>query len=181
MWNASLGRLTVHALRDIEAGREITISYMSGVSSGYAERQRYLRDEFSFACACELCSLSLPARLRSGRQLVQIRSIDEEDGATTDLDLVLECPAESFRQVRQLFELLEEEGIWDMRILRGCFDAFQIAVVVGDKRLREADLSIRPRLRSAYGSRYLYTSRPSPINIVKIDEFSDSPRSGAID
>jgi hypothetical protein len=30
-WNASLGRLTVHALRDIEAGREITISYMSSV------------------------------------------------------------------------------------------------------------------------------------------------------
>jgi len=132
-WNASLRRLTVHALRDIEAGREITISYISSVSPGYAERQRYLRDEFSFACACELCSLPLPARICSDRRLVQIRSIDGEDGATTNLDRVLECPAESFRQVRQLFKLLEEEGIWDMRISRACFNAFQIAVVVGDK------------------------------------------------
>lgn len=132
-WNDDLGHLTVHALRDIEADREITISYISGVSPGYAERQRHLMDAFSFACACELCSLPLLARTSSDYRLDQIRSINEDEGAATDLDQVLEHPAKSFSQVHRLFELLEEEGICDIRVARACFNALQIAAVVGDK------------------------------------------------
>lgn len=132
-WNDDLGHLTVHALRDIEANREITISYISGISLGYAERQHYLMNAFSFACACELCSLPLLARTGSDYRLDQIRSISEDEGAATDPNQILEHPAESFGQVHRLFELLEEEGICDIRIARACFDAFQIAVVVGDK------------------------------------------------
>jgi SET domain-containing protein len=56
-WNDDLGHLTVHAVRDIDADHKITISYIRGVSLDYAERQRNLMDAFSFACACELCSL----------------------------------------------------------------------------------------------------------------------------
>jgi hypothetical protein len=132
-WNDNLGHLTIHALRDIEADREITISYISGVSPGYAERQRRLMDAFSFGCACELCSLPLTARTESDYRLDQIRSIDEDEGAATDLDQVLERPAKSLSQVHRLFELLEEEGICDIRISRACFNAFQIAAIVGDK------------------------------------------------
>ncbi|CZR67380.1 uncharacterized protein PAC_17279 [Phialocephala subalpina] len=132
-WNGDLGHLTVHALRDIEANREITISYISGLSPGYAERQHHLMNSFSFACSCELCSLLPLARASSDYRLGQIRSINEDEGAATDLDRVLEHPAESFRQVHRLFRLLEEEGICDIRLVRACFNAFQIAVVVGDK------------------------------------------------
>src|SRR6187402_3281477 len=35
--------------------------------------------------------------------------------------------------MRRFFELLEEEGICDIRISRARFNAFQIAAVVGDK------------------------------------------------
>lgn len=133
VWNDDLGHLTVHALRDIEADCEITISYISGVSLGYAKRQRYLMDAFSFACAYELCSLPLITRNDSDHRLDQIRSIDEVEGAATDLDQVLERPAESLSQVHCLFELLAEEGICDIRIAWTCLNAFQIAVVVGDK------------------------------------------------
>jgi hypothetical protein len=129
-WNDNLSHLTVHALRDIEADCEITISYISGVSLGYAERQRHLMDVFSFACACELCSLPLLARNGSDYRLYQIQSIE---GAATDLDQVLEHPANSLSQVHRLFELLEEEGIYDFRVTRACFNAFQIAAMVGDK------------------------------------------------
>jgi hypothetical protein len=132
-WNDDLGHLNVHALRDIEADREITISYISGVSLGYAERQRHLMDAFSFACACELCSLPLTARTESDYRLDQIRSIDEDKGAATNLDQVLERPAKSLSQVHRLCELLGEEGICDIRISRACFNAFQIAAMVGDK------------------------------------------------
>ena len=71
---------------------------------------------FSFACACELCSLPLIARTESDYRLDQIWSISEDEGAATNLDQVLEHPAESFSQVHRLFELLEEEGICDIRI-----------------------------------------------------------------
>ena len=132
-WNDDLGHLTVHALRDIEADREITISYISGVSPGFVERQRHLMNAFSFTCVCELCSLPLLARAGSDYRLDQIRSIEEDDGTAIDLSQVLERPANSLSQVHRLFELLEEEGICDIRIARACFTAFQIAAVVGDK------------------------------------------------
>lgn len=71
-WNNDLGHLTIHALRDIEADREITISYISGVSPGFVERQRHLMNAFSFTCVCELCSLPLLARAGSDYRLDQI-------------------------------------------------------------------------------------------------------------
>lgn len=129
-WNDNLGHLTVHALRDIDANHEITISYISGVLLGYAERQRHLMDAFSFACTCELCSLPLTARNDSDYKLDQIRSIED---AATDLDQVLERLAKFLSQVYRLFELLEVEGIYNISIARACFNAFQIAAMVGDK------------------------------------------------
>jgi hypothetical protein len=44
-WNENIGRLTIHALRDIEAGQEITVSYLASTSE-YAERQRFLKEKF---------------------------------------------------------------------------------------------------------------------------------------
>lgn len=132
-WNNNLNDLTVHALCDIEVDREITISYIGGVSLGCIERQCHLMDAFSFACMCELCSLPLLARFSSDLRLDQIRSVSEDEGAVTDLDQVLEHSAMSFGQVCRLFELLNEESICDIRISRACFNAFQIAAVVGDK------------------------------------------------
>ena len=158
-WNDYLGQLTVHALRDIEAGREITISYISGVSPGYAERQRHLMDAFSFGCACELCSLPLLARTESDYRLGQIRSINEDEGAATDLDQVLERPAQSLSQVHQLFELLEEEGICDLRFVRACFNAFQIAAVVGDKARAQVFAE------RAYAARKVLAGNDNPMTI----------------
>jgi len=92
-----------------------------------------LMNAFSFTCICDLCSLPLLARAGSDYRLDQIRSIEEDEGAATDLSQALECPAKSLSQVHRLFELLGEEGICDIRIARACFNAFQIAAVVGDK------------------------------------------------
>lgn len=132
-WNDELGHLTVHALRDIEAGSEITISYISGVSPGYEERQLHLMKKFSFVCACELCSLPLTKRIESDDRLNQIRSISEDEDTATDLDQVLEHPAKCLSEVHRLFKLLEEEGICDLRFSRAWLNAFQIAAIVGDK------------------------------------------------
>lgn len=88
---------------------------------------------FPFTFAYELCSLLLLAHAGSDYRLDQIRSINKDEGAATDLSQVLERPVKSLSQVHRLLELLEEEGICDIRIARACFNAFQVAAVVGDK------------------------------------------------
>ncbi|KAF2177953.1 hypothetical protein K469DRAFT_601350, partial [Zopfia rhizophila CBS 207.26] len=54
--NENIEWLTIHAVRDIEAGQEITILYLAS-TLGYEERQRFLREKFKFECECKLCSL----------------------------------------------------------------------------------------------------------------------------
>jgi len=55
-WNENIKRHTVHTLRDIEKGEEITIYYL-GVLNNRKARQEALRRKFAFTCSCCLCSL----------------------------------------------------------------------------------------------------------------------------
>ncbi|KAG6293356.1 hypothetical protein E4U09_003035 [Claviceps aff. purpurea] len=55
-WNDDIKRLTVHALRDIQPGEEITTSYGSFLNSQNVRRAMF-EAMFSFQCSCRLCSL----------------------------------------------------------------------------------------------------------------------------
>lgn len=123
---------------------------------------------FSFACACELCSLPLLARARSDYRLEQIRSINEDGGATTDSDQVLERPAKTFSQLHLVVSLLEEEGICDMRFARACFTAFQIAAMVGDKARAKVFAE------RAYAARKVFSGDDNPTTI-EFKHFSKKP------
>jgi len=79
-WNENIGRLTIHALRDIEARQEITISYLASTSE-YAERQRFLKEKFKFECKCELCSLPRAQRKHSDTRLRKLQAINNSIGA----------------------------------------------------------------------------------------------------
>ena len=59
-WNPNLGRQTVHALRAISAGEELTIAYLGGTAwDGRRSRRREeLWRKYRFWCTCEACSLS---------------------------------------------------------------------------------------------------------------------------
>jgi SET domain-containing protein len=57
-WSEDIKRHTVHALRDIEKGTEITIYYL-GVLNSREARQQALRRKFAFTCSFRLCSLPL--------------------------------------------------------------------------------------------------------------------------
>jgi hypothetical protein len=55
-WNSTLHQLTVHAVRDITRGSEITVCYsFDGMLR--VQRQRHLSELFGFACSCAKCSL----------------------------------------------------------------------------------------------------------------------------
>ena len=64
-WNPRRGKGTIHALVDIAAGDEITISYLgSEQCSRRDERQAKLREDFGFTCGCAKCTNITPEAVR---------------------------------------------------------------------------------------------------------------------
>ena len=69
-WNALLGRQTLHALRDIGQGEELTVAYVGGAEAGVrASRRQMLADKYHFDCACEACSLKVVTATLNSRLL----------------------------------------------------------------------------------------------------------------
>lgn len=50
-------QFTIHALRAIADGEEITISYLHDELAIRSARQKWLKDGYGFECACEICSI----------------------------------------------------------------------------------------------------------------------------
>ena len=69
-WNPRRGKGTIHALVDIAAGDEITISYLGSEQfSRRDERQAKLLDDFGFTCGCAKCTITAEAvRLSDARR-----------------------------------------------------------------------------------------------------------------
>jgi hypothetical protein len=127
-WNKTIGRLTIHALRDIEEGQEITISYLASTSE-YTERQRFLKEKFKFDCHCQLCSLPPVRRKESDDRLNKLQAIDGLIGNffwDGDLETALHL-------LHTMFDLFKEEGIWDASIARAYNDAYELAMEYGDE------------------------------------------------
>ncbi|KAG6026466.1 hypothetical protein E4U19_002591 [Claviceps sp. Clav32 group G5] len=70
-WNDNIKRHTVHAVRDIHKGKEITISYTLYLRSR-EWRQRTLKQSFGFTCSCRICSLPGDESEERDRKLEQI-------------------------------------------------------------------------------------------------------------
>lgn len=139
-WNERIGRETIHAVRDIKKGEEITISYI-GYFATYAERQSYLKDKFKFDCACELCSLPPDQRMASDERLSIIHKLDQailSAGSNVKLGLGM---------VHGMLSLLEAEGMYNSQVYRAYYDAFQMMAATDDKA-RAAEL-IRMALQHA--------------------------------
>jgi hypothetical protein len=126
-WNSNKGCETIHAVRDIAAGEEITIMYSDGPSH---TRRLKLKTSFGFDCACNLCQLTDEERRASDQRLEKIASLDELIG---DGNQIIANPAACLVDVRNLLNLLFEENITDSRVPRAYYDAFQIAIAHGDQ------------------------------------------------
>ena len=102
-WNAGLGRLTVHALRDIARGEEITIAYVGGAEAGTREqRQAILRDKYRFECDCKACCLTGEALERSEARQRRMAEIHAA---------LLRPPSGLAALVEELLELMRAEQL----------------------------------------------------------------------
>ncbi|KAI8710891.1 MYND-type zinc finger protein samB [Fusarium sp. LHS14.1] len=127
-WNAKLQKLTIHALRDIQEGEEITIMYLPE-REGYEARQRALQASFRFDCSCDLCSLPLAERKLSDERLEEIQKLDHVIGNGV---AIFFDPLKALHNVQRLLHLLKSEGLNDASVPRAYYDAFQMAITHGD-------------------------------------------------
>jgi hypothetical protein len=129
-WNNDTQRETIHALRYIKSGGEITISYEGGGPSG--PRRAHLKDAFGFDCKCSLCSLPLPELQISDTRRLQIQRLDDAIG---DSGRVINRPDDCLTDCHSLLQVLEEEyaGGASALIARLYYDSFQISITHGDQ------------------------------------------------
>ncbi|KAG6026472.1 hypothetical protein E4U19_002597 [Claviceps sp. Clav32 group G5] len=75
-WNETIKRHTVHAIREIEEGEEITLSYVS-LLEDRETRQSKLKEKFNFTCTCRVCSLPEEQSQERDRKLEEIVRTNE--------------------------------------------------------------------------------------------------------
>ncbi|KAH8891977.1 SET domain-containing protein [Thozetella sp. PMI_491] len=102
-FNTTLESFTVHALHDIPAGDEITISYLGDQLAAPEVRQSLLKQSHDFLCGCPICDSASPrARESADRRAEFRRKLTEyAEGEAQDEGAMLET----------LIHAYEEEGL----------------------------------------------------------------------
>ncbi|KAH6668857.1 hypothetical protein B0J14DRAFT_629067 [Halenospora varia] len=130
-WNINLECETIHAIRDIQAGEEFTISYAGGDS--YLKRHMFFSQNFGFDCDCSVCVPHSVDDLRDSdvrRESIQV--LNERIG---DGNRVLSKPDDCLRDCFRVYQLLKEEYQDYAIALFGSmhYDAFRICITHGDQ------------------------------------------------
>ncbi|KAJ4351518.1 uncharacterized protein N0V89_006861 [Didymosphaeria variabile] len=99
--------MEIRALRDIEPGQEITISY-GKVDLKYAERQKLYRDNWGFKCTCNLCASGIykisESDWRRERFAELHKTLESLNAETYDAERVMQWENE-------IFDISETEGL----------------------------------------------------------------------
>jgi hypothetical protein len=164
-WNIDTKCETIHAIRFIKEGEEITISYDKGGLSD--SRRAHLKTAFGFDCNCSVCILPPGDLQASDARRRQIQLLDEAIG---DPERVMKNPDESLADCHALLQILEEEfkGSAGVLIARLYYDAFQISISHGDQARASAFAD------RGYRSRVMCEGEDSP-ETRRIKSLRDNP------
>ncbi|KAI2623100.1 SET domain-containing protein [Hypoxylon sp. NC1633] len=168
-WNGNeeYGVETIHAIKPIKAGEEITIDYsLAGPSS---TRQPHLRKNFGFDCQCTVCSLPQHELESSDARRQRIQDLDDSIG---DPMRMRTRPGASLADCRSLLQLSKEEYGDELAssAARLYYDAFLISVSHSD-RARASVFAER-----AYKARVICEGEDSP-STQRMKRFMEDPTS----
>ena len=143
-WNKNIKRVAVHAMIDIPAGREVTVSYVYPFLSRNT-RKHLLQKLYVFECDCPAC-LETPSGQLSEQRRLKMEAlyieIDKCDGTS-------ENDQHEFKMVIDFIELAEEEGIdgeFLSRMYRRAKDCFLDKGLTAPA-LRYADMEVQSDAR----------------------------------
>lgn len=92
-----------HAVRDIAAGEELTITYMNPFET-WAARQSHVEKSWGFVCTCKHCSMSQKEIEKSDQRLEEIEEIEAELGD-------FNSKKASVKMIERVLRLYEEERL----------------------------------------------------------------------
>lgn len=105
-FNEGLEKFTVHAVREIDKGEELTISYLPEHGATRQSRQERLEDVYGFKCDCPVCDsnsmLSQQSDIRRKKMHEQIARFAES--GETNIE-------QEHRMTEDFIRVLEDDGI----------------------------------------------------------------------
>ncbi|KAJ5757741.1 uncharacterized protein N7511_006435 [Penicillium nucicola] len=126
-WNANMSRETIHAVKEIQEGEEITVSYLSTEDwiMSREERRRMISMQHRFSCYCVACIASPEAVAASDRRRRRIMEMQE---SISEGNLLVHNPRRGLKFCRDVLMLLQLEGEFGAMACVVYFDAFQFCV-----------------------------------------------------
>ena len=123
-WNNTIGRETVHAVKDIAAGEEILTTYV-GICIDRAERENQL-SRYGFSCDCPACDVSTTFGRASEKRRKHLFPIDQNLAMHGTLPMLspFKNDREALAAVLEIAELLRQEGLENMELTRACVGLF---------------------------------------------------------
>lgn len=132
-WNENLKQITIHAVKNIRKGQEITINYNHAFQC-WENRRQALFEDFGFHCSCDTCSLAPDLRALSDQRLVNIQVLKHYAFNSNDRR---HSPIKFFQFLVLLLRLLAEEGLYDRSAHWVHYLAFETSVYHGDLQRAE--------------------------------------------
>jgi len=110
-WNPAIGKETIHAVRDIKPGEEITLAYCDIIHS--KPLRKWELKHYGFTCDCPACDATDPWAEKSAERRAEIGDLERE---TEFLSNMREESALLSRQYLTMIKLLIEEGDYSARL-----------------------------------------------------------------
>ncbi|KAF1952906.1 TPR domain protein, partial [Byssothecium circinans] len=131
-YNSILEKETFHAVRDITAGEELTISYNNGVNRTKSQRQAEL-DNWGFICTCAACEITAEGKEREAKR-VQLFSLDQELAINMRIR-TSESWKKALKLAQNLAAVQKSEGLLCRDLSVSYYDAARSCVMLGQTRM----------------------------------------------
>ncbi|KAK7697335.1 hypothetical protein SLS64_013633 [Diaporthe eres] len=126
-------QFTIHALRAIAVGEEITISYLHDELAMRSARQERLKEGYGFECACEICSIDDSGERHEQSHQRRLKIQEMLADFSRQQQTAPGCTSEEFNLTKAVIDAYEQEGLAGRELASLYFAAAGLARALGLK------------------------------------------------